>query len=39
MIGMRSSIGVVDEESGSPDGRLMVRIDDAWFMADELDWK
>ena len=36
MIGMKTKLGTVDAECGSPDGRLMVRIADHWYLVDEL---
>lgn len=44
MIGMTLTIpgtaitGEVDAEAGTADGRLLVRIQDRWFLADELGW-
>lgn len=29
--------GTVDAQTVSPDGRAMVRIEDRWFMADEVE--
>lgn len=37
MIGMKTKLGTVDAERGSPDGRLMVRINDRWLLADEIE--
>jgi len=36
MIGMKLKLGTVDAEVGTPDGRLMVRIADAWYLADDI---
>lgn len=37
MIGMKLKLGTVDAEVGTSDGRLLVRINDHWLLADELD--
>ncbi|WP_255648564.1 hypothetical protein [Pseudorhizobium xiangyangii] len=37
MIGMKTKLGTVGAERGSPDGRLMVRISDRWVFADEIE--
>lgn len=36
MVGMKLKFGTVDAEVGTPDGRLLVRVNDRWLLADEL---